>query len=170
MNRITLSIVLALASGCVRAVPPVALVSAPVTPAAQVDGPSRSEVAEVESVLNEVTVRFEFDSDLLDPQAMSSLQKLARVLRRNTTVSVIIAGNCDERGTEEYNMLLAQRRAESARIYLTLLGVTEAQLDTVSYGSERPLSSEKTEEAFSINRRDDVSVKATGSVASASSR
>ncbi|MDP3236817.1 MAG: OmpA family protein [Myxococcales bacterium] len=170
MNRITLSVVLVLVSGCVRAVPPVALAPAPVTLPAEIEAPSRSAIAEVEAVLNDVTVRFEFDSDLLDPQAMVSLQKLAKVLRRNKLVSIVIAGNCDERGTEEYNMFLAQRRAESARQYLTLLGVTDTQLDTISYGSEKPLSSEKTDEAYSLNRRDDVSVKPSGSVASFSSR
>ncbi|MBE2251943.1 MAG: OmpA family protein [Myxococcus sp.] len=159
MTRIALSVVLALVSGCVRAVPPVALAPAPELLPVELEPATDAALADVEQALAEVNVHFEFDSDLLDPQAMVSLQKLAKALRRNKAVTVVIAGNCDERGTEEYNLLLAQRRAESARQYLTLLGVTDAQLDTISYGAERPLSTEKTEAAYSLNRRDDVAVK-----------
>ena len=161
MNRSIVVAVVVLSSGCAhRAVQAVS--TAPIvneTKAKLSAPPSVDAVAEVEAALSKLTLKFGFDQDLLAPEGMTSLQKLAPVLRRHSDVRVTIAGNCDERGTEEYNLLLGQRRAESARKYLAVLGVEEQQLETISFGAERPLSWLHDEEAWADNRRDDVGVK-----------
>ncbi len=66
-----------------------------------------------------------------------------------------MAGNCDERGTEEYNLHLGQRRADAARKYLIDLGVAKKSVKTISYGKDKPLCSEASESCWSQNRRDD---------------
>ncbi len=88
---------------------------------------------------------------------MKSLQQVAKVMRAHPSLKLRIAGNCDERGTEEYNLMLGQRRAEVARRYLSDLGVREPQLDTISYGDERPAAEAHTPEAWAKNRRDELS-------------
>jgi peptidoglycan-associated lipoprotein len=169
MHRLTVIAVL-LITGCAhRAVPP-AIVAAPaaVKVAEPLETPASPDaVAEVEAALRDVTVRFAFDRDLLDDGAMKDLQRLARVLRKHPAVRLTIAGHADERGTEEYNFLLAQRRAESARAYLSVLGVRDEQLNTISYGAEKPLTEEQSEEGYALNRRDDVTIDRGTSVASA---
>lgn len=121
-----------------------------VQPVAQVD-----PAAEVEAALRAATVFFDFDQAQLKPEAMESLQRVARVLREHQS-TVSIEGNCDERGTEEYNLVLGQRRAEIARKYLVDLGVRPSQLTTVSYGALRPANSAHTEAAWNENRRDEL--------------
>lgn len=164
MNR-SFAAVLALFTGCAHRAVPVAAISEPVKAIVAAPSASPDAIAEVKEALQDVTVRFEFDRDVLDESGMRSLQKLAKVLRKHPAVRIQIAGNADERGTEEYNMLLGQRRAESARHYLWVLGVTDEQLDTVSFGDELPLALEATEEAFAVNRRDDLTVKRDDAVA-----
>jgi len=84
---------------------------------------------------------------------MMRLQKVAQVLREQPWSAIRISGHCDERGTEEYNLALGQRRADAARAYLVHLGVREDQIDTLSYGEEVPLIPAATEEAYAENRR-----------------
>ena len=76
-------------------------------------------------------------------------------LTRWKTVKILVEGHCDERGTEEYNLALGERRANSAKKYLEGLGVNAARISTISYGEERPLDPGHTEEARSKNRRDE---------------
>lgn len=143
---------------------------APVKP---VGAPAASPdaIAEVQEALRDLTIRFEFDRDTLAPEAMHSLQKLAKVLRKHRAVNITVAGHADERGTEEYNFLLGQRRAESVRVYLGVLGVKDEQLETISFGAEMPAVDDESEEAFAANRRDELSVKeTTASVAAAPGR
>ncbi len=66
-----------------------------------------------------------------------------------------VAGNCDELGTEEYNLALGQRRADAVKTYLSHLGVSQNQVNTVTYGEEKPLNSGHTPDAWAANRRDD---------------
>ncbi|MBL7650174.1 MAG: OmpA family protein [Candidatus Hydrogenedentes bacterium] len=168
MNRFTLLAVLVVLTGCNRAVqtsftrPP----SMAIAPDPDDLPPTADAIAAVEQALKNTTVRFAFDQDQLTHEAQQSLQHLARVLRKHPNVKITVAGNCDERGTEEYNFLLAQRRAEAAAHYLWVLGVRERQLETISYGAELPLSLEGTEEAWALNRRDDLTVKRVTPVAS----
>jgi peptidoglycan-associated lipoprotein len=82
-------------------------------------------------------------------------------------VTLIVEGHADERGTREYNLALGARRAASVREYLTTLGVSPARLETISYGKERPMCVESTEQCWAQNRRG-VSAIRNGAVASAS--
>ena len=98
-------------------------------------------------------VMFEFDSASLTVEAQEILRAKAEWLRDNPGVRVIIEGHCDERGTNEYNLALGDRRAYSAKAFLTDLGIDDARLTTISYGEERPIVSGSTEEAWAKNRR-----------------
>jgi peptidoglycan-associated lipoprotein len=75
-------------------------------------------------------------------------------MKNNPDAKVRIEGNCDERGTNEYNMALGERRANSGKKYLIKLGIKESQLSTVSYGEEKPFCTENSEECWVKNRRD----------------
>jgi peptidoglycan-associated lipoprotein len=79
--------------------------------------------------------------------------KKAAWLRANPNAAVTIEGHCDERGTNEYNLALGDRRADSAKSYLVDLGIAASRLTTVSYGEERPVCSQQNEECWSKNRR-----------------
>lgn len=100
-------------------------------------------------------VYFAFDSSALTPQAQEVLNRKADVLRANASLKVLIEGNTDERGTEEYNLALGERRAMASYKYLVLLGVSAQQLETISYGEERPADPGHNEQAWANNRRDE---------------
>ncbi len=97
-------------------------------------------------------VFYVLDSSQLSSEARGTLDRQAGWLDRYPQVSVQIAGNCDDRGTEEYNLALGQRRANSARDYLVARGVSSARLGTISYGKDRPTALGDNEEAWSQNR------------------
>jgi len=97
-------------------------------------------------------VFFGYDRFDLTPEARSVLERQAAWLRQYPNVRVMVAGNCDERGTREYNLALGARRAAATRDYLASLGVTQNRMQTVSYGKERPLDPRANEEAWSVNR------------------
>lgn len=99
------------------------------------------------------TVYFDFDSADIRPEIRSTLQRNAEWLRRHPRVKVVIEGHCDERGTEEYNMALGQRRAEAVKSYLVSLGISSNRLSTISYGEERPADPGHNETAWAKNRR-----------------
>ncbi len=99
---------------------------------------------------------FDFDKYNLKPEARKALQKDADWLMKNPDKKVVIQGNCDERGTVEYNLALGQRRADSSAKYLMDLGIVKDRISTVSYGKEHPVCMESNEECWSKNRRADV--------------
>ena len=104
-------------------------------------------------------IYFAFDKYTLRPEARDALKKNADWLSKNPAKNVVIEGNCDERGTGEYNMALGQRRADSAAKYLIDLGIAKDRVSTVSYGKERPVCKESNEECWSKNRRTDFVLK-----------
>jgi len=104
-------------------------------------------------------VYFDFDKFELKPEARETLKKNADWLANNPAKKVVIEGNCDERGTSEYNMALGQRRAESAAKYLNTLGIRADRISTISYGEDRPICKESNEECWSKNRRADFILK-----------
>ncbi len=104
-------------------------------------------------LLKETVLHYNYDESALSGPDMMRLQKVARVLRDQPWSAIRISGNCDERGTEEYNLALGQRRADAAQAYLIALGVREDQIETISYGEELPLIPAATEEAYAENRR-----------------
>jgi peptidoglycan-associated lipoprotein len=99
-------------------------------------------------------IYFDFDSSELKPEARQKLKRKAEWLRQHPSYSVRIAGNCDERGTEAYNLALGERRAHSAKEYLIALGIRPNRILTISYGEERPADPAHNEEAWALNRRD----------------
>jgi peptidoglycan-associated lipoprotein len=101
------------------------------------------------------TVYFEFDQATLTDQAKDILVRNADWLRTNGTVRVQVEGNADERGTNEYNLALGERRAAAVKNYLSSLGVDVSRLVVISYGEERPADPNHGEDAWSKNRRVD---------------
>jgi peptidoglycan-associated lipoprotein len=99
---------------------------------------------------------FEFDKSDLTAEDQAKLQTLAEELKAHPTAHILIAGNTDEVGTEEYNLALGQRRAQVARTYLVNLGISPTRLDTVSYGEERPADPGHDAAAHAKNRRDEA--------------
>ena len=98
-------------------------------------------------------IHFEFDSSVLLSDAREILKWKAEWLRNNPDAQVIIEGHCDERGTNEYNLALGERRAMSAKSYLMDLGIAGSRLTSISYGEERPVDPGHNEEAWAKNRR-----------------
>lgn len=105
------------------------------------------------------SVYFAFDSSALDASARSILDANAAWLKANPGKKVTIEGNCDERGSREYNLALGQRRADSVRAYLVKDGVTASRIDTVSFGEERPVCKGTGEACWAQNRRADIAGK-----------
>ena len=103
-------------------------------------------------------LHFAFDrSDLVEGDR-ERLSRKADILRRGPQLTIEIAGHCDERGSDEYNLALGLRRAAAAKQYLVELGIADERISIVSYGRERPLDTSGTEEAFAANRRAEFSV------------
>ncbi len=100
-------------------------------------------------------VYFDFDKSDIRADQVSRIEKNAEYLQRTTGVSIVIEGNCDERGTNEYNMALGERRALAAKKYLVNLGVDANRLTTISFGEEKPLLFGHDEMSWAQNRRDD---------------
>ena len=98
-------------------------------------------------------ILYEFDSASLSVDAQQILRRKAEWLRENPRARVNIEGHCDERGTNEYNLALGDRRAFSAKSFLVDLGIDDSRLTTVSYGEEQPIDSRSAEDAWSQNRR-----------------
>jgi peptidoglycan-associated lipoprotein len=103
-------------------------------------------------------IHFEFDKYRLLPEAKTTLEKNAEILKSHPDVKILIEGHCDERGTVEYNLALGEKRALSAKNYLVDLGITPDRLSTISYGKEKPLDSRSSEEAWAKNRRDEFRI------------
>jgi peptidoglycan-associated lipoprotein len=100
-------------------------------------------------------IYFDFDQASIRTDQIPRLEQNAEYLESNPMAKVVIEGNCDERGTNEYNLALGERRALNAKAYLTELGIAEYRVRTVSYGEERPLFTGQDEFAWSQNRRAD---------------
>jgi peptidoglycan-associated lipoprotein len=105
------------------------------------------------------TIYFDYDASALRPDAKDGLKANAGFLRSNPGSGVLIEGNCDERGSEEYNLALGMRRAEAAKRYLMDLGIEGSRLTTISYGEERPAEPGSSEAAWAKNRRDDFKIR-----------
>jgi peptidoglycan-associated lipoprotein len=110
--------------------------------------------------LTALRLQFAFDDYSLSNQAKENLEKISSWMTKDGNTKIQIQGNTCEIGTAEYNLALGERRANSAKMYLRGLGISEERLTTISYGEERPLDPGHTEAARSKNRRDDfVQVK-----------
>lgn len=109
--------------------------------------------------LQGVSVFFEFDSATLTKDAETRLSDVANILVKHPELKVKIGGNADERGSEQYNLALGQRRADAARKYLDRLGVKDEQVTAISFGAEKPKAPGHDEDAWKQNRRDDVNAQ-----------
>ncbi len=110
--------------------------------------PSAQEVAE-----GLERVHFAFDQYTLDTDAMKTLTENAMYIKANPDLKVVIEGHTDQRGSDEYNLALGEKRAQAAKNYLVSLGIAPGRLSIISYGEELPLDSSNTEEAWAKNRR-----------------
>ena len=101
------------------------------------------------------TVYFDYDSSAIKSSEQSKLSAIASALQADASAKLLIEGDCDERGTEEYNRSLGERRALAAREALANLGVDSSRIATISYGEDRPADPGHTQAAWEKNRRDE---------------
>ena len=104
-------------------------------------------------------IYFDFDKSDLKPEARVILDKKAAWLSNNPRYSIRIDGHCDERGTNEYNLALGERRAFAAKKYLIAKGISDRRIETLSYGEERPADQGHGEQSWAKNRRDEFKLK-----------
>ncbi|RII26263.1 MAG: peptidoglycan-associated lipoprotein [Geobacter sp.] len=143
---------------------------APVTPAkvdvvkpepVKVDVPQTTRPAAVEQLKQALeAIYFDFDASGLSSASRTTLAKNAELLKKDSAANVRIEGNCDERGSDEYNLALGERRAKAAAKYLITLGVAENRISTISYGKEKPADPGHNEAAWAKNRRDEFLLNA----------
>ncbi len=145
--------------------PPAAVEKAPaVTPPAEKAAPEAPAVKE-ETIQETAkqgapaatmeTIHFDFDSYVLSSEARDILKKNADWMTANPTAKVQVQGNCDEKGSAEYNLALGENRAKAAAKYLETLGIAKNRLSTISFGKEKPVDPGHDEAAWAKNRRDD---------------
>ncbi len=111
------------------------------------------------SILSKRSVYFDFDAYAIKEDYKSLLEAHAKYLQANRNAHMTVEGNTDERGSREYNIALGQRRADAAKRMMLLFGATEAQIDTVSFGKEKPKNPGHDESAWTENRRDDLAYR-----------
>jgi peptidoglycan-associated lipoprotein len=135
------------------------------TPTPPPPPPTNESAAEVtRAVTAELgnVIHFDYDKADIKPEDQPILDRKAAIMRANPAVRVRISGHADERGSDEYNQVLGQRRANAAKEYLVARGVEASRIDLTSYGEERPVDRAGTEEAFAKNRRDEFEIIAGG--------
>jgi peptidoglycan-associated lipoprotein len=108
------------------------------------------------SILAKRSVYFDFDKSNIKPEFNPLVEAHAGYMTGHASATIRIEGNCDERGSREYNLALGQRRADSLRKAMVLLGVSDTRIETISWGEEKPKASGHDEAAWSQNRRDDI--------------
>jgi len=105
---------------------------------------------------------FDYDKSDITDQGKAILDAKVPVLSANPGIRIRVEGNCDRRGSDEFNLALGQRRAAAAKRYLTDHGIDAARIDIISYGAERPVAEGDAEDAYSQNRRDEFAIVAGG--------
>jgi peptidoglycan-associated lipoprotein len=108
------------------------------------------------NVLSKRSVYFDFDSNVVKDEFRPLVQAHARYMVEHRDSRVRIEGNCDERGSREYNLALGQRRAEAVKKIMTVLGAPDARIETISYGEEKPVAMGHDESSWAKNRRADI--------------
>jgi peptidoglycan-associated lipoprotein len=155
-----------LAGGCAKKPLPPAQAEARVVPAPEPPRtvePDRKEAdarARIQALLAEVfkPVYFPYDRAELPDEAKAVLAKAGELLKQQPSISVVIQGNTDERGTEEYNLALGQRRAAAVQQYLVGYGIQPSRLTLLSFGEEKPARPGHSEGDWALNRRDEFQV------------
>jgi peptidoglycan-associated lipoprotein len=131
----------------------------PSAPAVVPKAPERTEES-VPRDLAFTTIYFDFDKSDLKSDQRAALSKNAQLLSRYKSVKIRVEGHCDERGTEEYNIALGQRRADAVVNYLTNYGISSSRIRSISYGEMRPSDSGHSDGAWAKNRRAEISITA----------
>jgi peptidoglycan-associated lipoprotein len=131
---------------------------APAPKPAPPEPPKKVEEPQPPSDLAFASVYFDFDKSDIRADQTGTLNANADLLNRWKTISIRIEGNCDERGSNEYNLALGQRRADAAKRFLVDYSISESRINTISYGKERPVDSGHSEAAWAKNRRDDFAI------------
>ncbi len=108
------------------------------------------------NILSHRSVYYDFDKSVIKAEYKPMIEAHAAYLVAHSSAKVTLQGNCDERGSREYNLALGQRRADSVKSLLEAGGVPAAQISTVSFGSEKPRALGHNEEAWAQNRRTDI--------------
>jgi len=108
------------------------------------------------NILSKRSVYFDFDSNVVKDEYKGLVQAHAKYMVDKKDTKIRVEGNCDERGSREYNLALGQRRAESVKKVMTVLGVQDGRIETVSFGEEKPAASGHDEAAWAQNRRGDI--------------
>ena len=115
----------------------------------------RDPLKDPSNILSRRSVYFDYDSNVVKDEFKPVVAAHAKYLSSSRAARVTIQGNTDERGSREYNIALGQRRADAVKEMMTLLGASSAQIETVSFGEEKPRAQGSTEQAFAENRRAD---------------
>jgi peptidoglycan-associated lipoprotein len=115
-------------------------------------------VADLQAVAGLQRIHFAYNQFTLEDQARATLEQNAAYLRKNPGLKVAIEGHCDERGSDEFNLALGERRAVAAKNYLVSLGIATGRLSIISYGEEQPLVTAANEDAWAKNRRAEFKV------------
>ena len=143
---------LALVAACASTGPDLdASAGADTTTSAAPTGPVPGSQADLENSAGH-RVFFGYDEYTLTGEAQATLARQAAWLKEYPETRILVAGNCDERGTREYNLALGARRANAARDFLVSQGVDPSRISTVSYGKERPVCNQSTEQCWATNR------------------
>ena len=109
-----------------------------------------------DNILSKRSVYYEFDSDVIKAEYKPLVVAHARYLREHQAAAMRIEGNADERGSREYNLALGQRRADAVKQMMQLMGVSVTQVETISYGEEKPRATGSDEASWAENRRSDI--------------
>jgi peptidoglycan-associated lipoprotein len=124
----------------------------PITP----DTVGANPLKDPANILSRRSVYFDYDSNVVKEEFKPVVSAHAGYLSKNRNRRVTVQGNTDERGSREYNLALGQRRADAVKQMMTLLGAPAAQIETVSFGEEKPRGQGSTEQAWGENRRADI--------------
>ncbi len=120
------------------------------------DGSSASALKDPSNILSKRNVYFDYDEYVVREEFKPLVQAHAKYLTQNNAARVTVQGNTDERGSREYNLALGQRRADAVKKALTVLGAGDRQVETVSFGAEKPRCTQAEESCWSQNRRADL--------------
>ena len=174
MKRLTLAVFLvALLAGCASTEPAKEQARAPVEdraaqPAVQAAKPDGSAtplapaatklnpLRDPNNILSKRSIYFDYDSDAIKPEYKPLIEAHAKYLTENKSAKVFLQGHADERGSREYNLALGQRRADAVRKTMGVLGVDEKQMESISFGEEKPRATCHDESCWSQNRRVDI--------------
>ena len=123
-------------------------------------GDMNMAMMDAETLVRQLTrINFDYDQYVLTSTAQDILYANAQILKASPALKIVVEGHCDERGSDEYNLALGEKRAIATKNYLVSLGVSMGQLSTISYGEEVPLDLGRSEDAWAKNRRAEFSLQ-----------